>query len=36
MNQQADVADVVQTIDITRISKSARKTELKEGNAAGS
>ena len=30
MNQQADVADVVQTIDITRISKKRKKDRIKK------
>jgi len=30
MNQQADVADVVQTIDITRISKKRKKDQIKK------
>ena len=30
MNQQADVVDVVQTIDITRISKKRKKDRIKK------
>ena len=30
MNQQADVADVVQTIDITKISKKRKKDRIKK------
>ena len=30
MNQQFDVADVVQTIDITRISKKRKKDRIKK------
>ena len=30
MNQQADVVDVIQTIDITKISKKRKKDRIKK------